>query len=216
MKKKIVMVVLTGAVIILSGCKSQEFVHGDSVQSMDFVAQDNNDGTITLFSVNNVPVKMDSVTMGGVTGRGIKGFAETNTEDMLIRISNLEAILRANPQDYETCIILAGLYIDRDADQAIKYSNMALAINREKPEALFIRSLASIRQGGPETTAQAISDLHTVMQLNLQSAKGVYYVLGNIYYDNRDIDKAIDAFEIVAILDPEFADVQDMLNSLRK
>ena len=146
-------------------------------------------------------------------------------------IKENEAVLQANPQDFDACIMLAGLYIDRnrqgDADEAIKYSNMALAINSEDPQALLARGISYREIGENE---KALEDLQSVMRVSAQSVKGVYYVMGMIYYGEATdlknanklsesaakLDAAIDAFEKVEALDPGFIDIQTILASLRR
>jgi hypothetical protein len=48
--------------------------------------------------------------------------------------------------------------------------------------------------------------------LDIQSAKSVYYLMGMIYaMDLRTNNEAINAFERVAALDPDFIDIKDVL-----
>jgi tetratricopeptide (TPR) repeat protein len=178
-------------------------------QSKTFMPQVNPDGSMTLFSVNNLQVKMMPMTDGRT-----KGALNPSTElDDLI--AKYEGDLKANPQDYDINIMLAGLYIDRDkpgdADKAITYSNMALEIRQDDPQALYARGLSYKEKGEND---KALSDLRAVLRLNLQSVKGVYYIMGTIYTKEKKLDDAIGAFEKVAALDPDFADTQAILEVL--
>jgi tetratricopeptide (TPR) repeat protein len=144
-----------------------------------------------------------------------KGALNQNTEEFDELIAKYEGDLETNPRDYDTNIMLAGLYIDRnkpgDADQAIKYSNMALEIRQNDPQALYARGL-SYKEAGEND--KALSDLQAVLKSEIQSTKGVYYTMGTIYMKQKKPDNAIDAFEKVAALDPEFANIQEILEVL--
>jgi len=234
MKIKIVILILTGAVLVLSGCVGTSADHGSSAEhdpdswiarygTSDFVPQDNADGTITMFSVNNRPVSTMRMTDGRTKG------AIRPDEEINRLITQYQAALAANPNDYDTCIMLAGLYIDRgrpgDAAEAIKYSDMALAMSKNDPYALYARGLSYYENGDNE---KALTDLQALMKENLQSVKGAHYLMGVIYsreweqlrLANRPAEAAaklnasIDAFEKVAIFDPDFADVQEILKVL--
>jgi tetratricopeptide (TPR) repeat protein len=55
-----------------------------------------------------------------------------------------------------------------------------------------------------------------VLRTNIQSMKGVYYVMGMIYYKDGKTDEAISAFEKVKTIDPEFVDTGEVLEELYK
>jgi tetratricopeptide (TPR) repeat protein len=231
MKRKGIFLALTAAVIALAGCTGtpatvdrygniQPSVQDYSTTSFNstvmdyesktFMPQLNPDGSMTLFSVNKLQIKMMPMTDGRT-----KGALNQNTEEFDELIAKYEGDLEASPQDYDACIMLAGLYIDRDkpgdAGQAIKYSNMALEIRQDDPQALYARGL-SYKEAGESD--KALSDLRAVLKLNLQSVKGVYYTMGTIYMKQKKPDDAIASFEKVAALDPDFADTQEILEVL--
>ena len=220
------------AAIILAGCTGTPVVtdsHGNILpeikvvpapdksvlaeyQTKPHVPQVNPDGSVTVFKFKGFPVKMMPMTDSRPKG------AIRPDEEIAVLIAQYEAALKANPKDFEACIMLAGLYIDRnaagDADQAIRYSTMALSLNGDDPNALYARSLAYIEKGG--NSERALNDLQNVLKLNVQSVKGVYYLMGGIYARDKKIDQAIDAFERVAALDPNFIDTKEILESLYK
>jgi tetratricopeptide (TPR) repeat protein len=230
MKRKGVFLALTAAVIVLAGCTGtpatvdrygnmqlsiQNYVTENpnsmvlDYESKAFLPHLNPDGSWTLFNVNNLQIKMMPMTDGRT-----KGALNPSTElDELI--AKYEDDLKANPQDYDTNIMLAGLYIDRDkpgdAAEAVKYSSMALTIKQDDPQALYARGLSYKETGESD---KALSDLQAVLKSSIQSVKGVYYIMGTIYTKEKKVDDAIDAFEKVAALDPGFADTQEILEVL--
>jgi tetratricopeptide (TPR) repeat protein len=169
-----------------------------------------NDGSITVLNLGGFQVKIMPMT----DGRSRGALNRTNDEFAAV-IAKYEADLQNNPRDYDACIVLAGLYIDRgrpgDAESALKYSNQALEISQNDPQALYTRSLAYVEQNEND---KALSDLETVLKTNLQSMKGVYYVMGMIYYKDGKVEEAIDAFEKVKAFDPEFVDTDEILKIL--
>ena len=177
-----------------------------------FIPQLNQDGSMTIMTFNKFQVKMMPMTDSRP-----KGALNRSTEEFDQETAKYKAALLANPQDYDACIMLAGLFIDRgspgDANEAIKYSDMALTISRDDPQALFARGLSYSEAGEND---KALNDLQTVMTLNVQSTKGAYYVMGMIYYKENKTDEAIDAFEKVAALDPGFVDTNEILEVLYK
>ncbi|MCL2759487.1 MAG: hypothetical protein FWD22_04685 [Treponema sp.] len=235
MKIKVAFLVLTAAALILVGCAGipdnrDSLAEHDPDSwvarfgSSDFVPQDDDEDSITMLRVNNRPVRTMRMTAGRTKG-AIRPDDEINA-----LITQYRASLTANPNDFDTCVMLAGLYIDRggpgDAAEAIKYSDMALALNKDDPYALYIRGLSYYESGN--NNDKAVADLQALMQINLQSVKGAYYLMGIIYSKdweqlraaNRPVEAAaklnasIDAFEKVAIFDPDFADVQEILKVL--
>jgi len=170
----------------------------------------NKDGSITVLTTGNVQVKI--LPMTNTKGRGA---LNRSTEEFDKLIKQYESTLTANPKDYDACIMLAGLYIDRgkegDADKAVKYSDQALAIRKDDADALYVRGIAYNEKGD---NAKALNDLEVVLKTNLQSMKGVYYLMGIIYYKDGKIDEAITAFEKVKTIDPEFVDTDEVLDVL--
>jgi tetratricopeptide (TPR) repeat protein len=227
MRTKIVLFVLITAGIVLYGCAGtpkaqvtpsfEGFTPGGTTTYavLEFDAsslqpQNNPDGSITVFSKGNFQFKIMPMTRGDSRG----ALSRTNSEfDALIKQN--EAKLAANPQDYDACIVLAGLYIDRgrdgDADLAVKYSDMALAIRQDDAEALYARGLAFNKKGD---SSKALGDLEAVLKTNIQSMKGVYYLMGMINYKDGKIDEAIEAFEKVKAIDPKFVDTDEILEVL--
>jgi tetratricopeptide (TPR) repeat protein len=169
------------------------------------------DGSITLFSKGNIRFSIMPMTMNGATRGALPG--PSGEFDTLIK--RYEADLAANPRDFDTCIMLAGLYINRgrdgDADLAVRYCNTALAVRRGDAEALYARGLAYNAKG---ESAPALVDLVAVLRTDIQSMKGVYYIMGMIYYNDGKIDEAIESFEKVKTIDPEFVDIDEILEML--
>jgi len=175
----------------------------------------NRDGTITVMTTGNFQIKI--LPMTNTRGRGP---LNRSSEEYNRLIKQYEANLAADPQDYDACIMLAGLYIDRskegDADLAVKYSSQALAIRKDDADALYVRGIAYNEKGDSSSRSKALSDLKVVLQTNVQSMKGVYYLMGMIYYKDEKIEDAITAFEKVKAIDPEFVDTGEILEALYK
>jgi tetratricopeptide (TPR) repeat protein len=229
LKTKLVFFLVIIAGIIFYGCVSvrktqitpyfKDIIPGENTgyQVPEFEAgsmrtQYNPDGTITLFSKGSFHFRIMPMTDNNMRG----ALSRTNGEfDTLIK--RYETDLAANPQDFDACIMLTGLYIDRgragDADLALKYSNMALSIRQDDAEALYARGLAYNKKGD---SSLALGDLVTVLRTNIQSMKGVYYIMGTIYYKEGKTDEAIEAFEKVKTIDPEFVDTNEILEMLYK
>jgi len=233
MKTKIALFVLVAAGIAVCGCASSPAGGSEKIKtSLDgFTPGEkssvgyqsnkavqpvyNKDGSITVMTTGNFQIKI--LPMTNTRGRGA---LNRSTEEFDKMIKQYEANLAANPQDYDACIMLAGLYIDRgkegDADKAVKYGDQALAIRKDDADALYVRGIAYNEKDDPASRAKALNDLDQVLKSNLQSMKGVYYVMGMIYYKDGKIDEAITAFEKVKTIDPEFVDTDEILEALYK
>jgi tetratricopeptide (TPR) repeat protein len=170
----------------------------------------NVDGSLTLFTINGVQGKIMPMTF-----RGDRGGLSRNIDGYEALIARYTEVLDVNPYDYEACITLAALYVDRgesgDAELAVKYCDQALNISKNDLRALYLRALAYKEQGESE---KALIDLYLVLQLNDQSLLGIYYVMGMIQYDNLDIEEAIESFEEAKAIDPNFADIEEILQQL--
>jgi len=238
MKTKIALFVLVVTGIVLFGCVSgpsgspsgnsgqfnpnfDNFKPGEPPTATVYkenplLPQYNKDGSITMFSTKNIAFKIMPMT----STRSSRGALDRSPDEFNALIKKYEDQLAANPQDYDACIILAGLFIDRggpgDADQAIKYSDRALAIRKNDSDALYARGLAYSEKGDGPSRAKALNDLEQVLRSNLQSMKGVYYVMGMIHYKDAKYDKAIEAFEKVKTIDPAFVDTDEILEVLYK
>jgi tetratricopeptide (TPR) repeat protein len=172
-----------------------------------FIPQTNPDGSVTMLRFNNFQIRITSMTDGRPK------ISSMAAEEFNRQIAMYRNSLQANPRDYNACIILACLFFERnlsgDFREAIKYCDTALNISREDAKALFIRGLAYGELGEKE---KAMNDFQSVLRLDIQSAKSVYYLMGMIYaMDLRTNNEAINAFERVAALDPDFTDIKDVL-----
>ncbi|MCL2441790.1 MAG: hypothetical protein FWD14_08610 [Treponema sp.] len=226
MKIKITVLFLIGIALIgcATGQGSQDLVNDEhgwaaALGLSDFVARENADGYITMFTIGDQAITTTKMTDGNTKGA-------IRPDDEIARlITQYQAALAINPNDYEACIILAGLFIDRnkpgDAEQAVRYSNMAVAISSDGPHALYARSLSYFVSGEYD---KSVADLQSLMRTNLQTVKGAHYLMGVIYsreWENlrftrpaeaaAKLEASIDAFEKVAIFDPNFADVKEIL-----
>jgi cytochrome c-type biogenesis protein CcmH/NrfG len=239
--KNIIIFVLIGVGIILSGCKGTPTavdsfgntqpnlqvttvgveIPGITVPEYDsnaFGPRYNQDGSITMLTFNNV-----RVSIMPMTDTRTRGALNRTTDEFDAMIATYSGTVQSNPQDYDSCIMLAGLYIDRglqgdpskgilsDAELAVQYSNQALAISKDNPEALYTRGLAYSEQGD---NVNALKDLETVLRSNIQSMKGVYYVMGMIHFKEGKTEEAISAFEKVKTIDPDFVDIDEILEHL--
>ena len=227
MKKNIT--ILFGLLLVLIGCVSAPSAD-DSLSnwlpsrgSTDFLPYVNGIGSVTLFKINDLQIT--------VSTSGSKGSLRKDDEEIAARITQYQAVLAKKPNDYETCIMLAGLYADRgyagDANEAIKYCNMALALDNNNSHALFTRSIGYLNNN---EFNKAIDDLNALMKINLQSVKGAYYLMGIIYCREEEqlrksnnfteaalkLDAAIEAFQNVELFDPNFAGINEFIHELLK
>ena len=178
--------------------------------------QQNPDGSVTFFTIGKVQFKFGPMTR---SSGGTRSAQRGSTAELDEQIKQHEAYLATNLRDYDTCIMLAGLYIESgndpgDADMAIKYCTQALAINNSDTDVLFARALAYSKKEDPSSRAMGLKDLEVVLKSNRQRMTGAYYVMGVIYYKDQQIDKAIEAFENVKAIDPEYIDTAEILEVL--
>ncbi|MCL2759490.1 MAG: hypothetical protein FWD22_04700 [Treponema sp.] len=192
-------------------------------ENKDFLPSMQLDGSVIVSRINGVNIRIMPMTDGRTKG------AVRPDEEINDLIRQNEAILRTDPQNFDACIMLAGLYIDRnrpgDAANAIRYSNMALAINKDDPQAMFARGVSHTEAGN---NASALNDFQAAVRLNVQSAKSATYMMGMIYSReweqlrtaNRPaeaaakLEAAIESFEMVVALDPNFIDTAEILQVL--
>ena len=229
MKTNIILIILIAAIILI-GCggtpvavdrfgntqpviivpavtpSSSETLIYDS-NSLSFLPSINPNGSVTLFRFNDF-----QVVVLPYTDNRTRSALSITTGEYDSQIAQYTRALEANPDDYDACIMLAGIYINRglpgDAAIAIDYSNRALAISNDNPEALYARGLAHSENGQSQN---ALNDLTAVLRTNIQSMKGVYYLMGMIQFRAGDIDEAIESFEKVRTIDPDFVDVNRVL-----
>jgi len=189
----------------------------------DFLPAVQPDGSVIISRNERVNIRIMPMTDGRTKG------AVRPDEEINELIRQNEAILRADPRNFDACIMLAGLYIDRnrpgDAANAIRYSNMALEINKDDPQAMFARGVGHTEAGDNQ---RALNDFQAAVRLNIQSAKSANYMMGMIYSReweqlrtaNRPaeaaakLEAAIEAFEMVLALDPKFIDTAEILQVL--
>jgi len=232
MKIKIALLVFLIMGIAISGCVSsgapfdanlesfspESYTPSDNLdyQNNNRQTKQNPDGSITLFTLGNVQVRIIPMKSQGTT----RGAPDHTPAEFSAMTSQLTERIGDDPLDYDACIMLAGLYIDRgshgDAELAVKYSDMALNIRNNDPDALYTRGVAYSEMGDGASRAKAITDLKMVLQSSIQSMKGVYYVMGVIHYKDGKIKDAIAAFEKVKTIDPNFADTGEILEELYK
>ncbi|MDR2700827.1 MAG: tetratricopeptide repeat protein [Spirochaetaceae bacterium] len=227
MKTRIVLIVLALAGSIFWGCvggpsgKSGAYSTGTqpnpAIYNYDAntsLPRYNPDGSITFIVIGGVEVKLLPMTVR-TRGAGAPSMA-TDAFDALEKQG--KAKLADNPQDFDACIILASLYIDRngsgDADLAIKYINQALGIRKDDSLALYLLGLAYYKKDDKSSRAQALTNLRLALKSNVQNMKGVYYIMGMIHYREERVDEAIEAFEKVNAIDPGFADTTMILETL--
>jgi tetratricopeptide (TPR) repeat protein len=104
-----------------------------------------------------------------------------------------------------------------DFSAMINDYNQKIEANPNERDARIMRGLAYYKNGNWK---KAIDDLLTVSEMN-KGMEGVYYALGNCYYEIEKGKKvkAIEAFEKVKAIDPEFADINatlELLNELNE
>jgi tetratricopeptide (TPR) repeat protein len=179
-----------------------------------FLPQGNPDGSLTIFKKNNFQVRIMPMTFSGV-----RSASEKSTEEFNESIKQYEENIKTNPSDYDACIMLASLYIERgadgDADLAINHSSRALTLQKDDPHAFYLRGLAYHAKGDAPSRIKALDDFEQVLKTDIPDMQGIYYVMGMIYYREDNINKAIETFEKVTAIDPDFADVKEILEMLK-
>ena len=147
---------------------------------------------------------------------------EKTTAEYYTEIAKYEEALLANSSDYDACIKLAAFCINRnstgDFDRAIEFCNRILNVKHHDPSALFARGTAYSLSGNTE---EALNDLEAVLKTKIknQEKKAVYYVIGKTYWKNENLDENTlkevqKAFEKVKAIDPDYADVNDILEKI--
>ena len=61
---------------------------------------------------------------------------------------------------------------------------------------------------------KALNDLEAVLKKDTPMSKEILYTLGTIHFKEGDLEKARKTFETVKAIDPDFADVNDILSDL--
>jgi tetratricopeptide (TPR) repeat protein len=101
--------------------------------------------------------------------------------------------------------------ITEDFSAMINDYTQKIEANPNERDAHIMRGLAYYKN---YNYTKAIEDLLTVSEMN-KGMEGVYYALGNCYYEIGKKDKAIEAFEKVKAIDPEFADIKKTLEDFK-
>ena len=173
------------------------------------------DWGLTLFSVRGIQIRVLPMTRGARSAG-----ADQPAEELDDLIQQNEARLLATPQDFETYLVLATLHLKRgrngDADAAFNYSNLALGIRTGDPGALYLRGLANQSMGDRASRTRALDDFTQVLNAGIEDVRGIYYVIGIIHLSDDNVSEAINAFESITAIDPNFADTHDILDILRR
>jgi len=133
------------------------------------------------------------------------------TENLNIQIKENTDNIKINPNDHNSLIKLAGLYLTRnnigDIKKAIEFANKALEIKKDESlPALLIRGLAYYKENLRE---KALNDLEEIIKLDKHNLKCItYYTIGSIHLRDGEKEEACKNFEKVKAIDPKFADIQ--------
>jgi tetratricopeptide (TPR) repeat protein len=175
----------------------------------------NSDGSVTVAEIvlaNGDKIQIKIMPLGF---RGSASQSETDEYDVLIAV--VSAVIDKNPGDIGAYIQRASILINRgrtgDLKLAINDCNTVLKIDDSIEEAFYVRGIASAMQGDYE---QAVSDMTTLMTIRESKTIGIRYILGQTYYFDGKIPEAIEMFESVVRIDPDFADAASMLAMLRR
>jgi tetratricopeptide (TPR) repeat protein len=119
-------------------------------------------------------------------------------------LSEMHMALETNPQSSAIHYELAVLYARRgNFPEAMRYAGESVRLDSENPDPhwllvnIHLRSQAQRRGGAPAGTEgfrQAVRELEILEKLTPEDER-VYYTLGGIYFDLREIEKAIAAYE---------------------
>ena len=193
----------------------------DTVDDRVLTPVANDDGSITLFSVNAIPIEVN-LSNSGLSGKsGSRGPAFPSKNDVKTNAMIAEYLKKAeaDPLDYESRINLAAYYYTRysirldpgDLEEVVKFSDQALGINTDDSVAYYMRAVAYSEIGDNQ---KAIDDLYNSIETNPSGMKGAYYRIGQIEQRAGNIKAAIEAFETVCDIDPEFSDTAEKLKEL--
>jgi tetratricopeptide (TPR) repeat protein len=183
MKRKACLLVLAAIVMILVGCggtpapvsrsgevqrsvvppnlkPSPQILEPARENLAPWLTAANPDGSITIFTAGNVQIKILPMTFSGT-----RGALDRSTSEFDALIAQYTKVIEENPSDYDTCIKLACLYIDRgkpgDAELAIQYSDKALQMSNNDPAAAYYtRGIAYSEKGDNK---KAVEDLHFLL-----------------------------------------------------
>jgi len=176
-------------------------------------------GGLTLPSGPSVPIAMSTLTPEAIqnvedlfSGSRLRGENNKTTNELNEKIAEYTSAFNANPNDYDTCINLIFLYIQRDSwADVVEFSTKALDISKGDPLALLIRGLSYYEMGGHDQNA--LEDLQTVIKMNIQSKKA-YFDMVDIYCKKNEPEKAREVFEAYKAIDPEFTGFDEILEWL--
>jgi len=144
-----------------------------------------------------------------------RGEPDNKTNEPDEEITKYTDAFNANPNDYDTCIELVLLYMQKgsELEKAVEYSNKALDIREGDPLALYARSLAYYKMG--KHNPNVLNDLQAFLEMDIQS-KEAYYAIGMVYLREKESGKALEAFEKCKAIDPDFSDVNERLKLLSR
>jgi tetratricopeptide (TPR) repeat protein len=206
---------LLAAGLLLWGCVTYGPAEKPKAQNQIFFEESLHygDGSIELFRIGDVSFKWAAMTRA--TEKGLLN--NTAAENLDIQISLFSQEIKDNPKDINAHLQRAGLLYERDAsgdlDQAIIDCNNALAINDREMAAYYVRGLIYAKQ---RNYTAAISDFWTIINANEYKAIGIKYILGQLYYEQGNLDMAAEALEEVYRIDSKFADVETILDFIRQ
>jgi tetratricopeptide (TPR) repeat protein len=187
----------------------------DTVNSRVLTPVTNKDGSITLFSISEIPIELNNSDIRK------KGTASLSGDDVKTNAMIAQYLKKAetDPLDYESRINLTAYYYTRyctllipaDLEGIVKFSDQALEINKDDSTAYYMRGIAYSEMGDSQ---KAIDDLYASIETNPSSMKGAYYMIGQIEWKRGNIKAAIEAFETVYDIDPEFNDITKKLEEV--
>jgi len=101
---------------------------------------------------------------------------------------------------------------NEDFNAMISDYTKKIEANPKDNNARIMRGLLYFKNG---EYVNALKDLQAVSEMNPRGMEGVYYAMGKSYYEIGENDKAIEAFEKIKAINPEFADVNEILTLLK-
>ncbi|MCL2800443.1 MAG: tetratricopeptide repeat protein [Treponema sp.] len=146
------------------------------------------------------------------TGRTRKGNVSNKQKPNLnIQINENISKIKNNPDDYKALMNLAVLYLkSEDIDNAIKFASKVLEIKNETSlPALLVRGLAYYEIFDHYNALKDFEEITNINKYNLEVI--VYYFIGSIHLREGRKEEAKNAFDKVKAIDPNFADVDQIL-----
>jgi tetratricopeptide (TPR) repeat protein len=113
-------------------------------------------------------------------------------EDYASAAAALEAVLKSQPDNFQALLTLSALFIQtKRFTNALVPLNQALALQPDNQAALLNRAIANLQSGQLDAAQRD----YEALQKRLPTLHAIYYGLGEIAYQRKDVPAAIQHYE---------------------